>query len=66
MGEKEKKVLAVQRVLMDNGIEPMETLGVAKSLGAVLFNEDWESLLFAPNDLPFSHTVWDPPYTSLF
>ena len=54
-----EKVLAAQRVLMDNGIEPDETSIVMLTLGYVLFDADIE--VWDSKELPYTNSIWEQP-----
>lgn len=54
------RVLAAQRVLMDNGIDVGETDVVIEALGAVLMDEDWEDLIeWDSSKIPYEQSIWE-------
>lgn len=60
----EERARAAQRVLMDNGIDPDETGIVLQALGAVIFEEELESVIdWNPKNLPYKESIWEEPET---
>ena len=57
-----EKVLAAQRVLMDNGIEPDETGIVMQALGCVLFDAELEDMIWWDSkEIPYTNSIWEQP-----
>ena len=56
-----ERVLAAQRVLMDNGIEPDETGTVIEALGCVLFDAEIEDLTWDAKEIPYTNSIWEQP-----
>ena len=58
----EERARAAQRVLMDNGIDPGETGVVLQALGAVIFEEELESVIdWNSKHLPYKESIWEEP-----
>lgn len=54
------RVLAAQRVLMDNGIDVGETDVIIEALGYILMDEDWEDLVeWDSSKIPYEQSIWE-------
>ena len=55
-----EKILAAQRVLMDNGIDASDTGTVIQALGYVLADVEWEEFIeWNKEKIPYKNSIWE-------